>query len=116
MAAAFASASARSCETLEGTRRCGRLVFSATQTSVGTMFGRTAGTKRNHRRLGHVNLSPQQVSDILPLLKAADGLFEGVEYIHHLPKTLQVAEQEGDVERTEHDAGDCSGPVNSDRC
>jgi integrase len=89
------------------------------QTSVGTTtqgFGGTDGAKRRYRCPGHINLSPQEVSYVLPLLKAADGLFKRVEYIHHLPKTLQVAEQEGDVERTQHDAGDCNGPVNFDRC
>jgi hypothetical protein len=42
--------------------------------------------------LGHINLSPQAVSDGLPLVKAVNGLFKGVEFIDQLPKTLQVAQ------------------------
>jgi hypothetical protein len=66
-----------------------------TYSSAGTItqvFGWTAGPKRHHRRLGHINLSPQAVSDGLPLVKAINGLFKGVEFIDQLPKTLQVAE------------------------
>jgi hypothetical protein len=64
-------------------------------TSAGTitqLFRWTAGPKRHHRRLGHINLSPQAVSHSLPIVKAANGLFKGVEFINQLPKTLQVAQ------------------------
>jgi hypothetical protein len=61
----------------------------------------TARTERHDRRLGHINLSPQAVSHVLPLVKVALGQVEGVEFFHQLPETLQVVQDECDVGLTQ---------------
>ncbi len=66
--------------------------FYSSPGTITQLFGWTAGPKRHHRRLRHINLSPQAVSHSLSIVKAANGLFKGVEFINQLPKTLQVAQ------------------------
>jgi hypothetical protein len=65
------------------------------------VFEGTAWTERHDRRLGHINLSPQAVSHVLPLVKVAPGQVEGVEVFHQLPETLQVVQDECDVGPTQ---------------
>jgi hypothetical protein len=64
-----------------------------------TRFNATgiAGAEIHHDGLSDVDLSAQAVAHVLPVGEVTARVFKRIEFIHELPETLQVAQQECNV-------------------